>query len=73
MTEFVEASPMVFDRVLEAHRVRDEHEFLESRFLDQNGRVVAKVVREADEEGTLVPEAKLLVASDLVPSDLVPS
>jgi hypothetical protein len=64
MQSFRKVTPEQFDTVIKASCVEDEHEFLESRFLDRNKRVVAKVIRYLDEEGELKPEADLLVAID---------
>ncbi len=60
----------VFDRVLQAYCVSDEHDYLESRFLDKNDRVIAKVLRHLDEDEELLPEADLLVAEYLISSDV---
>jgi hypothetical protein len=62
MTSFTKVTPEEFDTAVKSRCVEDEHEFLESRFLDRNKRVIAKVVRYLDEEGELKPEADLLVA-----------
>jgi hypothetical protein len=64
MTSFIKVTPEEFDTAVKSFCVQDEHEFLESRFLDRNKRVVAKVIRYLDEEGELKPEADLLVAID---------
>ena len=58
---FKPADPETFDRV-KAQSVRDEHDFLESRFFDRDNNVIAKVVRHQDEDGNLKPAAELLVA-----------
>lgn len=64
MQSFRKVTPEEFDTVIKASCVEDEHEFLESRFLDRNKKVIAKVIRYLDEEreGELKPEADLLVA-----------
>ncbi len=62
MTQFRKVTPNVFDAAVKAFSVRDEHDFLESRFLDRNNHVVAKVVRFLDDEEELIPEADLLIA-----------
>ncbi len=64
MQSFRKVTPEQFDTVIKASCVEDEHEFLESRFLDRNKKVIAKVIRYLDEEreGELKPEADLLVA-----------
>ena len=64
MQSFRKVTPEQFDAVIKASCVEDEHEFLESRFLDRNKKVIAKVIRYLDEEGEgeLKPEADLLVA-----------
>jgi hypothetical protein len=62
MTSFTKVTPEEFDTAVKSLCVEDEHEFLESRFLDENKRVVAKVIRYLDEEGELKPEADLLLA-----------
>ena len=62
MTPFRRATPEEFDTAVKTFCVEDEHEFLESRFLDQNKRVVAKVIRYLDEDGELKPEADLLIS-----------
>ena len=64
MTSFRKVAPEEFDTAVESHCVEDEHEFLESRFLDRNKRVVAKVIRYLDEDGDLKPEADLLIATE---------
>ena len=48
--------------MINEHFFRDEHELLESRFFDQEDRIIARVVRYLDEEGELVPEADLMLA-----------
>ncbi len=62
MQSFRKVTPEEFDSRVKASCVEDEHEFLESRFLDRNKKVIAKVIRYLDEEGELKPEAALLVA-----------
>ena len=62
MQSFRKVSPEQFDAAVKASCVKDEHEFLESRFLDRNKKVIAKVIRYLDEDGELKPEADLLVA-----------
>jgi hypothetical protein len=66
MTSFSKVTPEEFDTAVKSRCVEDEHEFLESRFLDRNKRVIAKVIRYLNEEGEgeLKPEADLLVAID---------
>jgi len=60
--EFQRVSSKEFDSVIEDRFVKDEHELLESRFLDQDGRIIAKVVRYLDEDGELRPKADLMVS-----------
>jgi hypothetical protein len=62
MTSFSKVTPEEFDSAVKSFCVEDEHEFLESRFMDPNKGVVAKVIRYLDEDGDLKPEADLLVA-----------
>ena len=62
MPEFHCVSPKEFDSIIEDQFFRDEHELLESRFFDQQDRIIARVVRYLDEEGELVPEADLMLA-----------
>lgn len=64
---FKKVSTQVFDATVKAFSVRDEHEFLESRFYNRKDQVIAKVVRSLDEDDELVPEADLLIA-DPIPS-----
>lgn len=64
---FKKVSTQVFDAAVKAFSVRDEHEFLESRFYNRKDQVIAKVVRSLDEDDELVPEADLLIA-DPIPS-----
>ncbi len=65
MPGFRKVTPDEFDTAVKAFCVEDEHEFLESRYLDGNKNVIAKVVRYLDEDGELKPEADLLVASTI--------
>ncbi|MBQ74785.1 MAG: hypothetical protein CMQ20_07135 [Gammaproteobacteria bacterium] len=65
MAGFRKVTPGVFDAAVMAFSVRDEHDFLESRFLDRNGQVVAKVIRFLDDDEELLPEADLLIADPL--------
>lgn len=67
MTElaFRKVTPKVFDVAIKAFCHRDEHDFLESRFYNRHGQVIAKVVRYLDEDEELVPEADLLVADPM--------
>jgi|TARA_B110000037_G_scaffold213893_1_gene268993 hypothetical protein len=62
LPEFQRVSPKEFDSVVKDRFVRDEHELLESRFFDQGGRIIAKVVRYLDDDGELLPAADLMVA-----------
>lgn len=62
MPEFRCVSPKEFDSIIKELFFRDEHELLESRFFDQEGRIIAKVVRTLDEDGELLPEADLMLA-----------
>ena len=62
MPDFRRVSPKEFDSMINEHFFRDEHELLESRFFDQEDRIIARVVRYLDEEGELVPEADLMLA-----------
>lgn len=62
MQSFRKVTPEQFDTVIKASCVEDEHEFLESRFLDRNKKVIAKVIRYLDEEGELEAEADLLIS-----------
>ena len=64
MQSFRKATPEQFDAAVKAFCVQDEHEFLESRFLDRNKNVIAKVIRYLDEDGELKPEADLLIATE---------
>jgi hypothetical protein len=65
MTGFRKVTPKLFDAAVKAFVVRDEHDFLESRFLDRNDHVIAKVVRFLDEDEELIPEADLLIAEPM--------
>ncbi|MBQ62975.1 MAG: hypothetical protein CMQ19_13000 [Gammaproteobacteria bacterium] len=65
MADFRKVTPSVFDAAVMAFSIRDEHDFLESRFLDRNGHVVAKVVRFLDEDEELLPDADLLIADPM--------
>lgn len=65
MAEFRLVTPTVFDAAVKAFGVRDEHDFLESRFLDKDGHVIAKVMRFLDEDEELIPEADLLIADPM--------
>ena len=62
MPEFRSVSPKEFDSIIDDQFFRDEHELLESRFFDREGRTIAKVVRYLDEDGELLPEADLMLA-----------
>ena len=62
MRSFRKVSPEQFDAAVKASCVQDEHDFLESRFLDRNKKVIAKVIRYLDEDGELKPEADLMIA-----------
>ena len=62
MTSFRKVTPEEFDTAVKSYCVADEHDFLESRFLDGNKIVVAKVIRYLDEDGELKPEADLLIS-----------
>ena len=62
MPDFRRVSLKEFDSMINEHFFRDEHELLESRFFDQDDRIIARVVRYLDEEGELVPEADLMLA-----------
>ena len=62
MPEFRCVSPKEFDSIIDDQFFRDEHELLESRFFNREGRIIAKVVRYLDEDGELVPEADLMLA-----------
>ena len=62
MPDFRPVSPKEFDSIINERFFRDEHELLESRFFDQDDRIIARVVRYLDEEGELVPEADLMLA-----------
>ena len=62
MPRFRRVSPKEFDAATKNRFARDEHELLESRFFDQQDRIIAKVVRYLDEEGELVPDADLMLA-----------
>ena len=64
MQAFRKVTPEQFDSTVKASCVEDEHDFLESRFLDRNKKVIAKVIRYLDEDGELKPEADLLVATE---------
>ena len=66
-TGFKKVSIQVFDAAIKAFSVRDEHEFLESRFYNRKDQLIAKVVRYVDEDDELVPEADLMIA-DPMPS-----
>jgi len=66
-TDFKKVSTQVFDAAIKAFSVRDEHEFLESRFYNRKDQLIAKVVRYLDEDDELVPEADLKIA-DPMPS-----
>ncbi len=65
MAQFRKVTPERFDAAIKAFCVRDEHDFLESRFLDRKNQIVAKVVRFLDEDQELIPEADLLIADPL--------
>lgn len=64
-TDFKIVSARLFDAAVTAFAVSDQHDFLESRYLDSNGRVIAKVVRHEDSGGELLPEADLMISTDL--------
>ena len=61
MQSYRKATPEEFDAVVHANSVRDEHDFLESRYIDSKDRVIAKVVRYLDEDDELIPEADLRI------------
>jgi hypothetical protein len=63
--EFKIVSTRLFDAAVTAFAVSDQHEFLESRYLDHTGKVIAKVVRHEDSEGELLPEADLMISTGL--------
>ena len=65
MAQFSKVTPKVFDAAIKAFSVCDEHDFLESRFLDRNKHVVAKVVRFLEDDEELIPEADLLIADPM--------
>jgi len=62
MAQFRKVTANVFDAAVKAFSVRDEHDFLESRFFNRDGQVIAKVVRSLDEDKELLPQADLLIA-----------
>ncbi len=62
---FRKVAPKAFDAAIKAFCHSDEHDFLESRFYNRHGQVIAKVVRCLDEDEELVPEADLLVADPM--------
>ena len=62
MPEFRCVSTKEFDSIIEDQFFRDEHDLLDSRFFDREGRIIARVVRYLDEDGELVPEADLMLA-----------
>ena len=57
--------PVEFDHIVVRNRVRDEHELLESRFFDASDRLIGRVIRQLDDQGELLPEATLEVATGL--------
>jgi hypothetical protein len=61
MQKFRKASTKEFDAVVQANSVSDEHDFLESRYIDSKDRVIAKVVRYLGEDDELIPEADLMI------------
>ena len=61
MPGYRKATPQEFDRIIQAESIRDEHEFLESRFFNEKDVVVAKVIRYLDEQEELIPEADLMI------------
>ena len=61
MEIYRKASPEEFDASVQANSVRDEHDFLESRYIDREDRVIAKVVRYLGEDDELIPEADLMI------------
>ena len=64
MQSFRKATPEQFDAAVKAFCVQDDHEFLESRFLDRNKSIIAKVIRHLDGDGELKPQAELLIVID---------
>jgi hypothetical protein len=66
LTGYSSVSPELFDLARKNHSVRDEHEFLESRYYNFQGKIIAKVVRYLDEDGELKPHADLMLANDLI-------
>ncbi len=64
-SDFKIVSPRLFDAAVAAFAVTDQHDFLESRYLDSNGKIIAKVVRHENEEGELLAEAYLMICTDL--------
>jgi hypothetical protein len=64
MTNYYKSTPQEFDAIVLALSVRDEHDFLESRYIDDRDRVIAKVVRFLDENEELVPEADLMILEE---------
>ena len=61
MRKFKIVSTAAFDAALKAMHVRDEHDYLESRFFDEHDEVFARVGRYLDGEGELKPEADLML------------
>ena len=61
MPSFRKATPQEFDAAIQTTSIRDEHDFLESRYIDDKNRVIAKVVRYLDENAELIPEADLMI------------
>ena len=68
MPSYQPVNTQQFDAALQRLHERDEHDFLESRFFDRNGRLFAKVIRYQDEDGVLKPEADLLLLEELISS-----
>ncbi|MDE0756553.1 MAG: hypothetical protein OSB45_00230 [Pseudomonadales bacterium] len=63
--DFKIVSTRLFDAAVAAFAVTDQHEFLESRYLDSNGKIIAKVVRHENKDGALLAEADLMISTDL--------
>lgn len=61
MPSYRKATAQEFDALVLAQSSRDEHDFLESRYIDSKNRVIAKVIRYLDEDEELVPEADLMI------------
>ena len=61
MPSYRKATAQEFDALVQAQSTRDEHDFLESRYIDSKNRVIAKVIRYLDEDEELIPEADLMI------------